>query len=78
MEENMIFIKSESSIEEENVYDGEVSEKGDCSICGKKGRRCQGCFKTHYCSFICQKKDWKDHKPMCLNRQAHIKEWGRH
>ena len=81
MEEDNMFRRkneSESSIEEENVYDGELSEKGDCSICGKKGRRCQGCFMTHYCSSMCQKKDWKDHKPMCMDHQASIKEWGRH
>ena len=36
-------------------------EKGNCEVCGKKGRRCQGCFRIHYCGPLCQKKNWKEH-----------------
>ena len=31
-----------------------------CSMCGKKGTLCVGCYHLHYCSDTCQRKDWKN------------------
>ena len=80
-EEELLFTDrkwSEDEDEDEDVFEGEVLEKGDCEVCGNGGRRCRGCYRIHYCSQLCQKKDWKEHKPACVAHQAHIKEWGRH
>jgi hypothetical protein len=33
--------------------------------------KCDGCLKTNYCSAVCQKDDWKEHKAKCLGRSSH-------
>ena len=34
-------------------------------------KNCSGCWRAHYCSVLCQKSDWKRHKPTCvMNRNA--------
>ena len=67
--------------EEENGQDHSVltledvmkyPEKGNCEICGEEGSRCSGCYITHYCGSICQKKDWKRHKPLCMDIKKQI------
>jgi hypothetical protein len=53
----------------ETVRDGTQKEpKGisNCKVCGGPGKfRCSACNVTRYCSAICQKKDWKEHKLTC-------------
>ena len=37
-----------------------------CSICYKQtNKKCKKCFTIYYCSKVCQKKDWKQHKKIC-------------
>ena len=39
-----------------------------CQVCEKtegKLLKCAGCEKVFYCGAECQKKDWKEHKPVC-------------
>lgn len=46
--------------------------KDICLACGKKAnnmKRCSGCKVSNYCSKKCQKKDWKNHKPICKKLQ---------
>lgn len=42
-----------------------------CSLCYKKEnlQRCAGCQCVHYCSKVCQKKHWPDHKMRCKKIQ---------
>lgn len=43
--------------------------KERCERCkNRKGAKlylCKGCKCTHYCSYACQKRDWKEHKAQC-------------
>ena len=41
-----------------------------CTVCGKKGTLCVGCYLLHYCSDTCQSKDWKKHKHVQGSDQA--------
>ncbi|KAF2831812.1 hypothetical protein CC86DRAFT_367081 [Ophiobolus disseminans] len=37
-----------------------------CEVCPNQGVfRCTGCAESHYCSVLCQKKSWFDHKHLC-------------
>lgn len=38
-----------------------------CAGCGTEDavRTCTKCTKVKYCSKLCQKNDWKEHKPVC-------------
>lgn len=40
-----------------------------CETCGNHDglKRCKECKMSYYCSFECQKADWKDHKNECRN-----------
>lgn len=38
--------------------------------CGNKPRRCGACMQVYYCDPLCQKADWKHHKPLCANYAA--------
>jgi hypothetical protein len=37
-----------------------------CAMNYPKVFQCAGCYSATYCSTICQKKDWKNHKERCL------------
>lgn len=42
--------------------------EANCAHCGTNVqpiRLCKGCFNTGYCSIVCQKCDWSDHKHVC-------------
>ena len=45
----------------------EVRELMRCAQCGKAKpkSKCSGCLCVRYCSKGCQKKHWKEHKPIC-------------
>jgi hypothetical protein len=37
-----------------------------CRVCGQEnGKLCTNCAQVAYCSKICQRQDWKKHKPYC-------------
>ena len=39
---------------------------GICYVCeNATGKKCQGCEHVYYCSVVCQKSHWKEHKPAC-------------
>ena len=44
---------------------------GSCKTCGKEAgpgqhfNKCANCRLICYCSTLCQKQDWKEHKPFC-------------
>jgi len=41
-------------------------DSGTCPACGKIATtKCTGCKQVYYCNRVCQKKDWKLHKPSC-------------
>jgi len=41
-------------------------DSGTCPACGKVATtKCTGCKQVYYCNRVCQKKDWKLHKPTC-------------
>ncbi|KAF7293337.1 hypothetical protein MKEN_01463700 [Mycena kentingensis (nom. inval.)] len=45
-----------------------------CFECGKSAgalMRCTACSYAIYCSSACQKKNWKAHKPICVEAKAH-------
>ncbi len=40
---------------------------GKCWICNEYTKlTCSGCYRLHYCSKECQRKDWNNHKDDCL------------
>ena len=41
-----------------------------CSLCGNAGimQKCSRCQSVWYCGKVCQQKDWKVHKHVCLAR----------
>jgi len=47
--------------------------KGICNYCkllsNDKLSKCSGCQKVYYCNVDCQKRDWPNHKPSCLEIQ---------
>jgi hypothetical protein len=46
-----------------------------CYTCNKPAEsRCTKCIKTYYCSKICQKNDWQNHKLICKNIQKEVNE----
>ncbi|KAF7328860.1 MYND-type domain-containing protein [Mycena venus] len=37
-----------------------------CSICGEPAKqKCSRCGAVRYCDAVCQKEDWKSHRPLC-------------
>ncbi|KAJ7021435.1 hypothetical protein C8F04DRAFT_1402931 [Mycena alexandri] len=37
-----------------------------CSICGEPAKqKCSRCGAVRYCDAVCQKEDWKNHRPLC-------------
>lgn len=42
-----------------------------CHLCKKEGKlkSCSGCMSVRYCSFECQKNDWKSHKKDCKDKK---------
>ena len=53
----------------------EVKNEDGCAICkaregagGRKLLTCSGCSRANYCSRECQKKDWKEHKKICVKK----------
>ena len=41
----------------------------DRCYCGSEGKYCCGkCKEKRYCSTVCQKEDWKQHKMYCNNK----------
>jgi MYND finger len=39
---------------------------GKCEVCDQTAKaRCSGCIQAFYCSVEHQRKDWKNHKPVC-------------
>lgn len=50
-----------------NTFGDQFMEPSTCSACGKEAtKRCSKCRMEWYCSRECQVKDWKKHKPLCL------------
>ncbi|KZT32878.1 hypothetical protein SISSUDRAFT_1132898 [Sistotremastrum suecicum HHB10207 ss-3] len=44
-----------------------LNEDTGCVVCGNKTtKRCAGCELVKYCGAICQRKDWRTHKPKCM------------
>jgi hypothetical protein len=47
-----------------------------CACCEKKAAAdvqllaCSRCLKTYYCSAVCQKQDWNQHKKTCAATAA--------
>lgn len=42
----------------------------NCQVCGKQTtQHCKGCNVVWYCSYDCQRQDWKHHKTTCQSRQ---------
>uniref|UniRef100_A0A0G4GPT6 MYND-type domain-containing protein n=1 Tax=Chromera velia CCMP2878 TaxID=1169474 RepID=A0A0G4GPT6_9ALVE len=59
---------------EEEVVDNEEENEGKneerCAACGIGGAesrllKCSGCLRVKYCSKVCQKRHWTDHRPDC-------------
>ena len=49
-----------------------------CFHCGKRGHdlpRCRQCSQAYYCDSACQRKHWKQHRPVC---QAAVAALARH
>lgn len=41
-------------------------KSGICAACGKFAwERCSGCMNVHYCTKVCQKRHWAEHKSVC-------------
>ena len=38
---------------------------GRCSVSGSDMRSCSACKSVKYCSKLCQKNDWSNHRPIC-------------
>ncbi|KAJ7186897.1 hypothetical protein C8R46DRAFT_1058361 [Mycena filopes] len=42
-----------------------------CSICGEPAKqKCSRCGAVRYCDAVCQKEDWKSHRPLCSGWQG--------
>ncbi|KAF8147737.1 hypothetical protein K438DRAFT_1625856 [Mycena galopus ATCC 62051] len=42
-----------------------------CSICGEPAKqKCSRCGTVRYCNAVCQKEDWKAHRPLCNSWQG--------
>ena len=55
-----------------------------CGIASEEVKHCMGCKFVQYCSPVCQRKHWKDHKPLChelpnvvekINAAAGSQDW---
>ncbi|KAJ7285028.1 hypothetical protein C8J57DRAFT_707399 [Mycena rebaudengoi] len=69
----------------QQAMDDAIPDRGPlvhpCTVCktpppkgGPALPRCGRCSTTHYCSRQCQVAHWKEHKPICLERTAHLAE----
>ncbi len=44
----------------------QMSKYKSCELCRSKTMKmCSECYKANYCSVMCQKRDWKNHKNIC-------------
>ncbi|KAF7361421.1 MYND-type domain-containing protein [Mycena sanguinolenta] len=42
-----------------------------CSVCGEPAKqKCSRCSAVRYCDAVCQKEDWKIHRPLCNSLQG--------
>ncbi|KAJ7485144.1 hypothetical protein B0H11DRAFT_1152028 [Mycena galericulata] len=42
-----------------------------CSVCGDPAKqKCSRCRAVRYCDAVCQKEDWKGHRPLCTSLQG--------
>ncbi|KAJ7471965.1 hypothetical protein FB451DRAFT_1090161, partial [Mycena latifolia] len=42
-----------------------------CSVCGDPAKqKCSRCGAVRYCDAVCQKEDWKSHRPLCASWQG--------
>jgi len=50
-----------------------AANKRTCQVCGKESiKKCSRCNLAWYCSPDCQRKHWKEHKPVCNSEyQSH-------
>jgi hypothetical protein len=56
----------------ENMTPASGAKVHACFVCKQlTEQRCSTCHNAHYCSALCQKKDWKMHKLLC-NSFAHL------
>ncbi len=47
--------------------------EGKCSICNEVSKMiCSGCRCVRYCCSVCQKKDWSEHKFVCLSSSMSV------
>merc|ERR1712204_103487 len=49
-------------------------KKMKCLYCGSKGKlsSCTACMSALYCSKLCQKRDWKEHKHHCRKMKKEV------
>ncbi|XP_052104183.1 uncharacterized protein LOC127737489 [Mytilus californianus] len=46
-----------------------------CSVCEEStDKKCSKCKKVFYCSKVCQRNDWRNHKLTCLNREGNTEQ----
>ena len=47
----------------------------ECAVCKEHAEsRCGGCNTVYYCSQVCQRADWKSHKPICAEKKKSIEK----
>jgi len=52
-----------------------MSSSCNLSGCGKAGgKQCSQCKSVFYCDEICQRKDWKEHRPFCKTIKKQLEE----
>ncbi|KAJ7764899.1 hypothetical protein B0H16DRAFT_1413785 [Mycena metata] len=48
-----------------------LNANNGCSICGEPAKqKCSRCGAVRYCDAVCQKEDWKSHRPLCSGWQG--------